>query len=484
MILDVDSPPKSPTSSGPTVRQASGPSIGHAPVSYSTFPQTRHGTQYNNEGSAETRPLLYQVSPESMYDDTEPPAYDEIHATPKASASRNWFWTRGAAVLLGVFLVCLTFYSYDLSKIHRPIRTPSDTPAGPSPPVTLTGSPPPPSPLPSPPSAPSNPSPPSSPPPLPPLPPVSPIPDLPTLPFIPPTKGRADLCRPWAYSSKPGVRPSYSDSQPIDKLVYTVPTLAPIHLETAAICLTSNGTSELCEEYDDTYDSIAGKLQVVAAEVELPQIEVTIQHGSEAGLDSTAVCLIKRPDESGKDRWVLGLYAWRDPTTDDRDALLISMSIVVTLPRSRVHNFSTRLNYFTQVIGPETKTDSNTLTFETLQARLGERGSLLVRNVTVATIQTRAFTDTQLIEDTRVTKSAQIRSDSGMIRCWVSLVQSEGSLPVQMDIQSEIGSESKPRISLHILKSSPVRHWGVLEIQPRHAFGAGPPGYETAASKY
>ncbi|KAG8734679.1 hypothetical protein FRC11_003789, partial [Ceratobasidium sp. 423] len=323
-----------------------------------------------------------------MYDDVEPPAYEEINITPKASASRNRFWTRCAAVLLGIFLICLTSYSYDLGKIRQPIRTPSDTPTGPSLPVTSTKSPPSPSPLPSPPSTPPTPSPPSpSPSPphrapsLPPLPPVSPIPDhdLPTLPFIPPVKGRTDLCRPWAYSSKPGVRPSFSDNQPIDKLVYTVPTLAPIHMETSAICLTSNGTSEFCNEYDDTYDSIAGKLQVVGAEVELPRIEITVQHGSEAGLDSTAVCLMKRPDENGKDRWVMGLYAWRDPTTDDRDALLISMSIVVTLPRSQVHNFSTHLNYFTQVIGPETRTDSNTLTFDTLQARLGERGSLLVR---------------------------------------------------------------------------------------------------------
>lgn len=250
------------------------------------------------------------------------------------------------------------------------------------------------------------------------------------------------MCRPWAYSSKPGVRPSFFDNKPIDKLVFTVPTLAPIHMETSAICLTSNGTSEFCDDYDDTQDLIAGKLQVVGADVELPQIEVSIQHGSETGLDNTAVCLMKKPDDSGKDRWVLGLYAWRDRTAADPDPLLISMSIAVILPRAQVHNFSTRLNYFTQVIGPETKTDLNTIQFDSLQARLGQRGTLLVRNVTAAVIQTKAYEDMQVVTHTRVTKSIQMQSDAGLIACNVTLVQT-GSLPsVSMDIQSEIGAVS------------------------------------------
>lgn len=250
------------------------------------------------------------------------------------------------------------------------------------------------------------------------------------------------MCRPWAYLSKHGIRPSFADNRPIDKLVYTVPTLGPIHLETSAICLTSDGISQFCEDYDDTHDSIAGKLQVIGADIELPQIEVTIQHGSETGLDNTAVCLMKKPDGNGKDRWVLGLYAWRDPASSDRDPLLISMSIVVTLPRSQVHTLSTRLNYFAQTIGPETKTDSNTIVFDSLRARLGQRGGLVIRNVTATEIQTEAYEDTQMVMDTRVTKSIQMESDSGMIGCFVTLVQTEGAPPVRMDLHSMVGTVS------------------------------------------
>ncbi|KAH7320498.1 hypothetical protein B0J17DRAFT_295644 [Rhizoctonia solani] len=429
MIIDVESPPKSPASSGPTARQISGPSVNRTPVSYATFPGTRHRPQHaNHEENSETRPLLYETS-QSMYDDAEPPAYDEIDTLPKISAVRSRFWTRCVTIVLVIIIICSTFYSYDFSKHRRTIRTPPNAPGEP------TKRPP----SPSPPSNPNHPAPSLPAPSLPPLPPIYDLPDSRTIPFVLPTKGRVDMCRPWAYLSRPGIRPSFSDSRPIDKLVYTVPTLDPIHMETSAICLTSKGTSEFCEKYDDTYDSIAGKLQVVGADVELPQIEVTIQHGSETGLDNTAVCLMKKPDENGKDRWVLGLYAWRDPTASDRDALLISMSIVVTLPRTQVHNLSTRLNYFAQVIGPENKTDSNTLVFDSLQARLGQRGTLVIRNVTAAEIRTTAFEDTQYLADTRVTKSIQMQSDSGMIGCLVTLVQTEGALPVRMDIQSVIG---------------------------------------------
>ncbi|KAJ1301882.1 hypothetical protein OPQ81_000722 [Rhizoctonia solani] len=432
MIIDVEAPPKSPASSGPTVRQALGPSVGRAPVSYSTFPETRHSTQNEyDRGNLETTTLLYQTVPQSIYDDVEPPSYDEINATPKTSASRNRLWTRCVAIFLVIFLTLSVFYSYNLSKIRRPVQTPPnvprESPFPPSPPSNPN--------IPYPTS--SSPSPPAQS--LPPLPPASPPADLPAAPFIPPIKGRTDLCRPWAYSLESGVRPSLSDNRPVDKLVYTIPTLAPIRLETSAVCLTPNGTSAFCEDYDDSYDSIAGKLQVVGADVDLPQIEVTIQHGSEAGLDDTAVCLMKKPDENGKDRWILGLYAWKGPITDDRDALLVSVSIIVTLPRSQVHNLSTHLNYFSQVIGPEAKTDLNTLTFDTLEARLGERGSLLVRNVTVATINSKAFGDAQQLMDTRVTKLAQIRSDYGLISCSVSLVQTKGNSPVRLDLQSEIG---------------------------------------------
>ncbi|CCO36333.1 hypothetical protein BN14_10467 [Rhizoctonia solani AG-1 IB] len=276
--------------------------------------------------------------------------------------------------------------------------------------------------------------------PLPPLPPTSPIPDLPDLAVILPVQGRTDLCFPWAYSSKPGLHPLASDNRPIDKLVYTVPTLAPIHLETSAICPTPEGTTKFCDQYDETYDSIAGKLQVVGADIDLPRIEITVQHGSVAGQDNVAVCLMKKSDENGGERWLFGLYAWKDPTGHGQDSLLASMSIIVTLPRTRVHSLSTKLNYFAQTIGPEVKMDSNALVFDTLQARLGERGSLTIRNVTAATIETTAFGDMQTIQDTRVTKMLQMRSDTGFISCSVSLVHDKGSSPAQIDLHSNLGT--------------------------------------------
>ncbi|CAE6447402.1 unnamed protein product [Rhizoctonia solani] len=438
MILDVEPLPKSPTSSGPTVRQAPGSSASRAPVSYATFPETHHSTRYhNNQGSSETRPLLYNPA-QSIFDDVEPPAYDEIHTSPKDSASRNRFWTRCAAAFLLIFLLSSTLYSYNHSKIRQGAKAPYDTPREPSPPGTTTQTPPSPT---SPPGRGDFPPVPSAPSvPLPPLPPSSPIPDLPGVSVILPTQGRTDLCYPWAYSSKQGVHPLASDNRPVDKLVYTVPTLAPIHMETSAICPTPEGTTKFCDQYDDTYDSIAGKLQVVGADIELPQIEITVQHGSVSGQDNIAVCLMNKPDENGEDRWVFGLYAWKDPTVHDQDSFLASMSIIVTLPRTQVHSLSTHLNYFTQTIGPEVKTDSNRLVFDTLRARLGERGSLKVRNVTVATVQTTALGDAQVIEDTRVTKSIQMQSETGFIYCILRLVHTEGSPPVQVNMQSISGT--------------------------------------------
>ncbi|CEL56734.1 hypothetical protein RSOLAG1IB_12002 [Rhizoctonia solani AG-1 IB] len=436
MILDVELPPKSLTSSGPTVRQTPGSSVTHPSISYATFPETNHNTQPERNGATpETRPLLYH-SAQSVFDDVEPPAYEEISTPPKHSASQNRLWIRCAAALLVLVLVSLTLYSYDLSIVRRRFNIPTDIPNEQLPPGKTEM---PPSPT-SPPSR-GNPSPAPSVPslPLPPLPPTSPIPDLPDLAVILPVQGRTDLCFPWAYSSKPGLHPLASDNRPIDKLVYTVPTLAPIHLETSAICPTPEGTTKFCDQYDETYDSIAGKLQVVGADIDLPRIEITVQHGSVAGQDNVAVCLMKKSDENGGERWLFGLYAWKDPTGHGQDSLLASMSIIVTLPRTRVHSLSTKLNYFAQTIGPEVKMDSNALVFDTLQARLGERGSLTIRNVTAATIETTAFGDMQTIQDTRVTKMLQMRSDTGFISCSVSLVHDKGSSPAQIDLHSNLG---------------------------------------------
>jgi hypothetical protein len=73
--------------------------------------------------------------------------------------------------------------------------------------------------------------------------------------------------------------------------------------------------TRFCDDYDDSHDSITGKLQVVGADIELPQIEVLLQHGSETGLENVAVCLMQQHNriggpaiENNGQGWVLGLY--------------------------------------------------------------------------------------------------------------------------------------------------------------------------------
>lgn len=405
-----------------------------------------------NHTPSEATTLLYHQPPQSLYDDV-PPAYDEINNTIKHESSRNRFWTRFAAVFLVIFLFCSSWASYQYSKsiTTRP-KPPGTDPIKQPPATTSTSNK---HPLPSPPhsSPPSPPSPtnePSDPPPkpsLPPLPPIDHLPNLPEAPYVPPTSGRVDLCRPWAYSIDTGSQPSVSDNRPVDQLVYTVPSLAPLHIETSAICPSKNGGNEFCNDYDDSHDAITGKLQVVGGDVERPEIRISLQHASETGLDNVAVCLIRKPNVGegsigdGDHKWVLGLYIWKDRDTPGK-GVLASLSIFVTLPKSHPHSLSTTLNYFTQTIGPTAPTESNTLVFDTLRVHAGERGEVDIHNITAAVIQAKSLTDNIGVGFCRVTRMMHLRSEYGLLGSVITLAHTDNVPPVQVDMQTTYGGVS------------------------------------------
>ncbi|KDN35931.1 hypothetical protein RSAG8_11194, partial [Rhizoctonia solani AG-8 WAC10335] len=79
--------------------------------------------------------------------------------------------------------------------------------------------------------------------PIPPQPPRPPSERLPDRPIVLPKTGRADLCSAWMYSDQPKARQSNSKirSCPSDQLTYTVPSLAPLRIETTLFCSTSGG---------------------------------------------------------------------------------------------------------------------------------------------------------------------------------------------------------------------------------------------------
>ncbi|KAG9122691.1 hypothetical protein FRC07_000814, partial [Ceratobasidium sp. 392] len=161
---------------------------------------------------------------------------------------------------------------------HSPPDTSKSPPPITNPPVTVTSAPDAPTQIP-----------------LPPLPPYNNLPATPNSRYVLPDVGRTDLCRAWAYSLNSEARPSSSDGRPTDRLVYTIPSIAPIYIETSAICPTSGGLNKRCTEYDDSRDVISGKLNVIGGDVELPTVEIFLQHGSELGLEDLAVCLMQQP---------------------------------------------------------------------------------------------------------------------------------------------------------------------------------------------
>ncbi|KAG8784880.1 hypothetical protein FRC12_018185 [Ceratobasidium sp. 428] len=294
MILDTEQNPKSPTLSVPGSHSQSHVSPrasqnlrGH--VSYSTFPtisDARTNAQ-NLDNTSDLTALLSHSSPfpETINDDEQPPAYDSIDS----KRAGGWLWIRGAAVILVVLLTCVVWASYEFS---RNIKATPDQPPRP-PPETY-----PPSTIPPPPTSSAQDLPTQIP--LPPLPPYNHFPTTPNSPYVVPDVGRIDLCRPWAYSLDTGARPAYSDGKPVDRLVYTIPSIAPIHIEASAICPTSEGLNRYCTEYDNSKDAVSGRLNVVGGDVELPTVELFVQHGSELGLEDLSICLVQQSLSEGE----------------------------------------------------------------------------------------------------------------------------------------------------------------------------------------
>ncbi|KAG9077032.1 hypothetical protein FRC06_009136, partial [Ceratobasidium sp. 370] len=272
MILDAEQNPKSLALSVPGFQAPSPVSptdssfsrYPHSHVSYSTFPTSRIETDTRHTNNiSDITALLGHGSPDSGFlpSDEQPPAYEEVGPLRKANSR---FWIRGVAVVLVVLLACSAWVSYEFGKGVKSIPDPpSHSPPNRPPPYVSRPAPT------------SLPHPTSSSPDLPtqaPLPPLPPYDHLPTpdSSYVLPDVGRTDLCRPWAYSPDSGARPSNSDKRPVDRLVYTVPSLAPIYIETSAICPTPGGLNKQCVEYDDTKDAVSGKLRVVGADIQLP----------------------------------------------------------------------------------------------------------------------------------------------------------------------------------------------------------------------
>lgn len=400
MILDVDSLPKSPVASRPIARQplASSESPHHGTESpYTTFIYPRDAGA--NVIYSDATPLLYDRGPQSMYDDLLPPAYDAIDGASQKTSVLRRFWAQCMAVFLIVLVGVGAFSVYHMRKHEiAPTQPPHDRVKEP----TLN--------------PPSSPSP-------PPLPQLPHFPD-PSAPHVPPKSGRTNLCHPWGYAP--------FDNRPTDRLVYTVPSLLPIHIESASICPTSSGQLEFCSNSDEP---ISGTLQVLGADIELPQIEVSLPHGADDSLENVSICLMQK-----NNRWVLGLYAWGNEFTPLSQRSTASASILVKLPYAQVHTLSTNLDYFTQVVGPNVLAKTNALKFDTLRFHAEGRGGVDVRNVTVATMYAKVEVDNLQIKDTLIAKSLRLESENGLLMCQVTLVHQDDSFPVEVDIRTTFGT--------------------------------------------
>ncbi|KAG8788395.1 hypothetical protein FRC12_014639 [Ceratobasidium sp. 428] len=448
MILDTGNrSAKSPTNSEQEFQTQSPASITqsqppHQPydhVSYATFPRSNPPGRYAHTASDITS-LLGSHPEHISNDDDQPPAYDEIGPI---RSNRNQSWTRFAAIALTIFLVCSTWASYKISREAKPLPNlpePSHDPPG-TPPL-----PPPPFPTSSrstlPPHSSSHPP---TQPSLPPLPPYEPLPAPPNLPYVPPNTGRTDLCREWAHSPNSGAHPSYSDKRPTDHLVYTIPSLAPIHIETSTICSGSGAPYERCSASNSLDDAFSGKLQVVGGDIDLPKVEIFLQHDSELGLEDLSVCLMQRPLASGElltegtnYKWVLGIYLWKDLRLQVGNSLLASALITVTLPYGRVHDFTTRLGYLSQIIGSTKIVASRPVSFGTLQLN-SSHGQILVGNIEASTIHGASNDGLISFTDSRVGGSLDLRSLYGIVSCNVTLVQTEDGSPARVNLQSEAG---------------------------------------------
>ncbi|KAG8766022.1 hypothetical protein FRC12_007133 [Ceratobasidium sp. 428] len=193
-------------------------------------------------------------------------------------------------------------------------------------------------------------------------------------------------------------------------------------------------------------DAIAGKLQVVGGDIDLPKIDITVQHGSGQGLEDFSICLMRRPRQVEKKaaksedyRWVLGVYIWKDLDQSGNDSVLAGITITLVLPNSYLHDLSTRLQYFTQIIGSTEGNRDESLSFRRLSVK-GDYGHILVQNVTAAVIESTSFDSDISVEPVRITESVDLRSTYGIVGCNATLIYVSGKDPVSVNIHSEAGT--------------------------------------------
>ncbi|KAG8688160.1 hypothetical protein FRC11_005961 [Ceratobasidium sp. 423] len=343
-----------------------------------------------------------------MHDNIEPPAYDEINPPPK---SRKRPWLFGALI---IFVVCLStsawiFYNLNVvaggspptkGPITRPSNPTSDQ--NPSPPPTS-----------SPPSKTGEPNP--TQPPRPPRPPSGHLPDLP---FIIPKTGRTDLCSSWVYSGHLGDHQSSLRAQghSSDQITYTVPSLAPLHIEATPLCPTSQGNVVPCDT-EGSNRFASGTLQVVAGDVELPEIGIALTSTGYDQFQNLAICLMEAPHKTETENrpihsgWVLGIYELR------------------THPMSGGR-------------GPEVSIEPHALTFDTLELRGGQGGGMDFLNVNAAVLRAESKVDNLIVDDSRISKLIHMRSENGIIGCNATLVQTGNSPPVRVDMKTIFGGIS------------------------------------------
>ncbi|KAF8596639.1 hypothetical protein BDV93DRAFT_527935 [Ceratobasidium sp. AG-I] len=467
MILDTERNPKSPTVSNPGSLQTStqpGNSIfSHSsqyPISYSTFsqgPSGRANTGAYTNSISDITGLLSQDHPNAIPDDDLPPAYHEI-TTSSSSRKSNRLWARFAGIFLIVLLTGSTWYAYEFAGAGKSGRnTPSPLPPSPSP----SNVPPPVPPLP-PSSFPT--SSPSAPTPLPKPPPAEPNPNKP---YLSPTSGRGDLCRPWGYTTNTRSQPSIYEHTSTEHLEYIVPTSAPIHIENSATC-TSDGKGTKCTGSMNAIDSVTASLLVIPADIPRPKVELHIQYASEELLENVSICMTKQylGDEDktngGEDyRWVLGINA--NPGV----GMLSSINVIVTLPTSQRHDFSTDLKSFKQTIGYPAGASPYKLMFGALHIS-GDFGDVGVWELSSGVVEVTSGSGNIEMEGLRVSGLIKTFSEYGNVECNATLVHGYNGPPVQVDNRSIAGVVAT---IVSIEYPSQISHPPVFNVNSHSQFG-------------
>ncbi|KAG8784879.1 hypothetical protein FRC12_018184 [Ceratobasidium sp. 428] len=95
----------------------------------------------------------------------------------------------------------------------------------------------------------------------------------------------------------------------------------------------------------------------------------------------------------------------------------------------------TRVNHFTQTIGRKESEESSFLSFETLRFRT-TNGHVQIYGVQAAAIDGYSEYDWVSVEDSRITKSLDLRSKYGIVSCNVTLAQTENGPPTRANLES------------------------------------------------